>query len=74
MQVLTEDVSKVDLNNYPYKVSVTNGEEYLTNNIIIATGAKPKYLGLPNEQKFVGKGVSVCATCDGFFYKKRLFV
>ena len=70
-KVLTEDVSKVDLNNYPYKVSVTNGEEYLTNNIIIATGAKPKYLGLPNEQKFVGKGVSVCATCDGFFYKKK---
>ena len=69
--VLNEDVTEVDLNNYPYKVKITNGEEFLTNNIIIATGAKAKYLGLEKEQEFVGKGVSVCATCDGFFYKKK---
>jgi thioredoxin reductase (NADPH) len=69
--VLLEDVSSVDLNNYPYKVTITNGEVYTTNNIIVATGAKAKYLGLANEQNFVGKGVSVCATCDGFFYKKK---
>lgn len=69
--VLLEDVSSVDLNSYPYKVTITNGEVYTTNNIIVATGAKAKYLGLANEQSFVGKGVSVCATCDGFFYKKK---
>ena len=69
--VVNENVSEVDLNAYPYKVTLTNNEIYLTNNIIIATGAKAKYLGLPNEENYIGKGVSVCATCDGFFYKKK---
>ena len=68
--VMAEDVTSVDLNNYPYKIKLSESE-FLTNNIIIATGAKAKYLGLENEQNFVGKGVSVCATCDGFFYKKK---
>ncbi len=70
-EVIAEDVANVDLSNYPYKVKISSGTEYLTNNIIVATGAKPKYLGLENEESFVGKGVSVCATCDGFFYKKK---
>ena len=70
-EVIVEDVASVDLNNYPYKVKISSGTEYLTNNIIIGTGAKAKYLGLENEQNFIGKGVSVCATCDGFFYKKK---
>ena len=69
--VVNENVASVDLNNYPYKVTLTNNEVYTTNNIIVATGAKPKYLGLANEEKYIGKGVSVCATCDGFFYKKK---
>ena len=69
--VINEDVKSVDLNVYPYKLSLTNDAVYLTNNIIVATGAKAKYLGLPNEENFVGKGVSVCATCDGFFFKKK---
>ena len=69
--VVNENVASVDLNNYPYKVTLTNNEVYTTNNIIVATGAKPKYLGLTNEEKYIGKGVSVCATCDGFFYKKK---
>ena len=69
--VVNENVAEVDLNDYPYKVTLTNKEVYLTNNIIVATGAKAKYLGLPNEEHYVGKGVSVCATCDGFFYKKK---
>ena len=69
--VVNENVSDVDLNVYPYKVTLTNNENYLANNIIIATGAKAKYLELPNEQNYIGKGVSVCATCDGFFYKKK---
>ncbi len=69
--VINENVKNVDLNVYPYKVNLTNDEVYLTNNIIVATGAKPKYLGLANEENFIGKGVSVCATCDGFFFKKK---
>ena len=69
--VINENVKNVDLNVYPYKVTLTNDQDCLTNNIIVATGAKAKYLGLPNEENFVGKGVSVCATCDGFFYKKK---
>ena len=69
--VINENVSAVDLEVYPYKVTLTNNESFLTNNIIVATGAKAKYLGLPNEEKYIGKGVSVCATCDGFFYKKK---
>ena len=68
-QVIAEDVSSVDLKNYPYKVTISSGTEYLTNNIIVATGAKARYLGLENEESLVGKGVSVCATCDGFFYR-----
>ena len=70
--IKNENVSSVDLNVYPYKVTLSNNEVYTTNNIIVATGAKPKYLGLPNEEKFIGKGVSVCATCDGFFYRKKV--
>jgi thioredoxin reductase (NADPH) len=70
-QVIAEDVSSVDLKNYPYKVTISSGTEYLTNNIIVATGAKARYLGLENEESLVGKGVSVCATCDGFFYRKK---
>ena len=69
--VINENVKNVDLNVYPYKVNLTNDDVYLTNNIIVATGAKPKYLGLANEENFIGKGVSVCATCDGFFFKKK---
>ena len=69
--VINENVKNVDLNVYPYKVNLTNDDVYLTNNIIVATGAKPKYLGLANEENFIGKGVSVCATCDGFFFKKQ---
>ena len=70
-QILLEDIKNVDLNNFPYKLTTFNGEILTTNNIIIATGAKPKYLGLKNEENFIGKGVSVCATCDGFFFKKK---
>ena len=69
--VINEDVRSVDLNVYPYKLSLTNDAVYLTNNIIVATGAKAKYLGLVNEENYIGKGVSVCATCDGFFFKKK---
>lgn len=64
-------VTKVDLSERPFKVVVNNEKEILAESLIIATGASAKYLGLPSEAKFRGMGVSACATCDGFFYRKR---
>ena len=64
-------VTKVDLSKRPFKVVVNNEKEILAESLIIATGASAKYLGLPSEAKFRGMGVSACATCDGFFYRKR---
>jgi thioredoxin reductase (NADPH) len=65
-------VNKVDLSKRPFQVSVEGGKEYLAQTIIIATGASAKYLGLPNEKELIGKGVSACATCDGFFYRDKI--
>ena len=64
-------VSAVDLASRPFRVTVGEGEELLCDSMIIATGANAKYLGLSSEQKFRGLGVSACATCDGFFYRKK---
>ncbi len=65
-------VSSVDLSQRPFKVCCENGDEYLAQTIIISTGASAKYLGLPNEKELIGKGVSACATCDGFFYRDQI--
>lgn len=64
-------VTAVDFFSRPYKVIVDNEKTIKAETIIIATGAKAKYLGLPDEQKFAGAGVSACATCDGFFYRNK---
>jgi len=64
-------VTAVDFSSRPYKVIVDNEKTIEAETIIIATGAKAKYLGLPDEQKFAGAGVSACATCDGFFYRNK---
>ena len=64
-------VSKVDFSERPFKVEINSEKEILADTVIIATGAVAKYLGLPSEEKFRGSGVSACATCDGFFYRKR---
>ena len=65
-------VSSVDLSERPFKVVVDGGKQLLAETIIIATGATAKYLGLDSEHKFKGQGVSACATCDGFFYRKKV--
>lgn len=61
-----------DLSKAPYKVTIDGEKEIVTDTIIIATGATAKYLGLEDEKKYAGMGVSACATCDGFFYRKKV--
>jgi thioredoxin reductase (NADPH) len=68
-----QDVSAVDFSKRPFTVE-SNGQTYKAASVIIATGASAKWLGLPSEQKFMGFGVSACATCDGFFFKKQEIV
>lgn len=62
-------ISSVDFNSKPFKVTDEDGNTYLSESVIISTGAEAKYLGLDSERKFSGYGVSACATCDGFFYR-----
>ncbi len=64
-------VSKVDFSSRPFRVTVDESTEILAETVIVSTGATAKYLGLPTEDKFKGLGVSACATCDGFFYRKK---
>ncbi|MDR2287121.1 MAG: thioredoxin-disulfide reductase [Prevotellaceae bacterium] len=65
------DITEVDFSLQPFIVKASDGKEIRAKTVIIATGATAKYLGLPSEQKFKGQGVSACATCDGFFYRKK---
>ena len=64
-------ITKVDFSQRPYKLWAEDGTEIEADTVIIATGASAKYLGLADEQKYNGQGVSACATCDGFFYRKK---
>lgn len=64
-------ITKVDFSKAPYKVTTEEGVEIEADSVIIATGASAKYLGLDDEKKYNGMGVSACATCDGFFYRKK---
>lgn len=64
-------VTKVDLSQRPFRVVVDGEKELLAQSLIVSTGATAKYLGLPSETKYRGQGVSACATCDGFFYRKK---
>ena len=70
--VRTGIVGNIDTSKRPFVVTVDNGDVIEAQTVIIATGATAKYLGLPSEQKFKGMGVSACATCDGFFYRKKV--
>ena len=65
------EIVKADFSKRPYAFTTDSGEEIFADSVIIATGAKAKYLGLPDEEKYNGMGVSACATCDGFFYRKK---
>ena len=69
--VRTGTVTAVDFSSRPFRLTVDYGTEIIAEAVIIATGATARYLGLPSERKFRGMGVSACATCDGFFYRKK---
>ena len=71
-KILNNIVTKADLSVQPYRIWLDDGEEIHAKTVIIATGASAKYLGLQDEQKYMGQGVSACATCDGFFYRKKV--
>ena len=64
-------IKEVDFSGHPFKLVTDRKDQILADTVIIATGATAKYLGLPSESKFRGMGVSACATCDGFFYRKK---
>ena len=65
------EIVKVDFSKAPYVCTADDGTEIEADTVIIATGASAKYLGLDDEKKYNGQGVSACATCDGFFYRKK---
>lgn len=67
----TGQVTDLDVSERPFTLTLDNGDVVKAQTVIVATGASARYLGLPDEQKFMGLGVSACATCDGFFYRKR---
>ena len=69
-EIIFDQIESVDLKNKPFRL-VGGSEEYTCDALIIATGASAKYLGLDSEEKYKGRGVSGCATCDGFFYKNE---
>lgn len=71
-EIIYDFVEKVDFTKYPYLCYTQNGEEIECKNIVIATGAKAKWLGLESEKHFIGKGVSGCATCDGNFFRNKI--
>ena len=68
--LVERDATKVDFSRRPFRIWV-NEDEYLADSVIVATGASALWLGLPSEEEFRGRGVSACATCDGFFFRGR---
>jgi thioredoxin reductase (NADPH) len=69
VEIINDHIESVELAESPFTLKGSN--EYATQTLIIATGASAQYLGIPSEQEFLGRGVSACATCDGFFYKDK---
>jgi thioredoxin reductase (NADPH) len=70
-QIEFEDVASVDLDGEVKRIVLANGEEHLARTVIVSTGSAYRELGLPNEKRLSGHGVSWCATCDGFFFKEQ---
>ncbi len=64
-------VTRVDLKTRPFKIETQSGNAYQANALIVATGASPRWLGVPGEKELMGRGVSYCATCDGFFFRGK---
>ena len=71
-QLIDQKVVKVDLSQKPYKVISQDGKEYFSKSLIIATGGRNRFLGLEKEKELLGHGVSVCAICDGAFFKNKI--
>ena len=69
-EMISDHINKVDLKNRPFRL-FGDEQEYTCDALIIATGASARYIGLPSEESFKGRGVSACATCDGFFYRNQ---
>ncbi|MCZ8185529.1 MAG: thioredoxin-disulfide reductase [Beijerinckiaceae bacterium] len=70
-EMISDHITKVELQRRPFRLTGDGGATYTCDALIIATGAKAKWLGIPSEEKFKGFGVSACATCDGFFYRGK---
>lgn len=70
-QIIFDHILEVDLKQKPFLLKADSGDTFTCDCLIITTGASARYLGLPSEQAYMGKGVSACATCDGFFYKGK---
>lgn len=67
-------VSEVDFSKRPFKIKIEGQDEIEAESVIISTGASARYLDIPNEQEYVGRGVSTCATCDGFFFRNKKII
>ena len=70
-RVMYDIVTSLDASSRPFKLTLDGGDTMTADAVIVATGAQARWLGLDSEQTFNGRGVSACATCDGFFYKER---
>jgi len=73
-EIISDHIASLDLESRPFKATSDGGNTYTADALILATGARAKWLGLPSEDKFKGFGVSACATCDGFFYRGQEIV
>ena len=73
-EIIGDIINSLDLSSRPFTAKGDSGTIYMADAVILATGARAKWLGLPSEEKFKGFGVSACATCDGFFYRGQEIV